>query len=190
MSSSVRMHRHSWPGGRPKRCARGTRCSRWPVTWTAIRPARAACGRPRRGPVRCRCPGGPGRRYSPTDIRAALIATLRDPQTASWQGGTSGRRAFLAYWLTVDSIWLTGGLLTGACGGPVLDGIRAASARAPHPCRVALAPHPLWQRSTELDDGRTGSVLGRWSPSQTSATATSRRRRCSTAVTVGTVPAA
>ncbi len=71
-----------------------------------------------------------------------LIATLRDPRTASRQGGASARRAFLAYWLTVDSIWLTGGLLTGACGGPVLDGIRAAGARAPQPCRIALAPYP------------------------------------------------
>jgi hypothetical protein len=71
-----------------------------------------------------------------------LIATLRDPRTASRQGCTSARRAFLAYWLTVDSIWLTGGLLTGACGGPVLDGIHAAGAPTPHSCRIALAPYP------------------------------------------------
>lgn len=71
-----------------------------------------------------------------------LIATLRDPRTASRQGGTAARRAFLAYWLTVDSIWLTGGLLAGASGGPVLDGVRAAGARAPRPCRIALAPSP------------------------------------------------
>lgn len=72
----------------------------------------------------------------------ALITTLRDPRTSTWQAGTTAQRAFLDHWLTIDSIWLAGGLLSHACGGLILDGVRAMAARAPRPCRVALTPHP------------------------------------------------
>jgi hypothetical protein len=69
-----------------------------------------------------------------------LITTLCDPQTAAWQADTPARRAFLAHWPTISSIWLAGGLLAHACGGLILEGARAVAARAPHPVDVALTP--------------------------------------------------
>jgi hypothetical protein len=72
----------------------------------------------------------------------ALIATLRDPRTPGEQARTPARHAYLSYWLTVDSIWLGGGLLAGPCGPVILAGAQAGAAAAPRPCRVALTPYP------------------------------------------------
>lgn len=72
----------------------------------------------------------------------ALIVTLRDPATAVEQGNTASRRAFLEHWLTVDSVWLSGGLLARDCGRAITVAARAAVAASPRPCRVTLAPHP------------------------------------------------
>jgi hypothetical protein len=73
---------------------------------------------------------------------AALIATLRDPRTPGAQARTPARHACLSYWLTVDSIWLGGGLLAGGCGPPIVAAAQAGAAAAARPCRVALAPYP------------------------------------------------
>jgi hypothetical protein len=72
----------------------------------------------------------------------ALIATLRDPRTPGGQARTPARHACLSYWLTVDSIWLGGGLLAGRCGPVILAGAQAGAAAAARPCRVALTPYP------------------------------------------------
>jgi hypothetical protein len=86
----------------------------------------------------------------------ALIATLRDPVTPGEQGYTPARHACLSYWLRVDSVWLGGGLLAGACGPAILAAAQAGSAAAQassaaaqagsaaavRPCRLALTPHP------------------------------------------------
>jgi hypothetical protein len=72
----------------------------------------------------------------------ALIATLRDPATADRQGATPYRRAFLARWTSVDSIWLAGGLLAGRCGPLILEGVEAAAASAPDTCPVAVLSRP------------------------------------------------
>jgi hypothetical protein len=72
----------------------------------------------------------------------ALIATLRDPRTPGEQARTPARHACLSYWLTVDSIWLGGGLLAGRCGPVILAGAQAGAAAAARPCRVALTPYP------------------------------------------------
>jgi hypothetical protein len=72
----------------------------------------------------------------------SLIATLRDPRTPGEQGRTSARHAYLSYWLTVDSVWLGGGLLAGRCGPPIMAGAQAGAKAAARPCRVALTPHP------------------------------------------------
>ena len=72
----------------------------------------------------------------------ALIATLRDPATPGKQGRTLVRRACLAYWLEVDSIWLGGGLLAGQCGPAILAAAQAAASTAVRPCRLALTPQP------------------------------------------------
>jgi hypothetical protein len=72
----------------------------------------------------------------------ALIATLRDPRTPGEQARTPARHACLSYWLTVDSIWLGGGLLAGRCGPVILTGAQAGAAAAARPCRVALTPYP------------------------------------------------
>lgn len=72
---------------------------------------------------------------------AALIATLRDPRTPGEQARTPARHACLSYWLTVDSVWLGGGLLAGSCGPVILAGAQEGAAAA-RPCRVALAPYP------------------------------------------------
>jgi hypothetical protein len=72
----------------------------------------------------------------------ALIATLRDPGTPGQQARTPARHACLSCWLTVDSIWLGGGLLAGGCGPVILAGVQAAAAAAVRPCRVALTPYP------------------------------------------------
>jgi hypothetical protein len=72
----------------------------------------------------------------------ALIATLRHPRTPGEQGRTPIRRAFLAYWLSVDSIWLGGGLLAGRCGAVIVAAAQAAAAASAWPCRVALTPYP------------------------------------------------
>jgi hypothetical protein len=72
----------------------------------------------------------------------ALIATLRDPRTPGAQARTPARHAYLSHWLTVDSIWLAGGLLAGSCGPVILAGAHAGAAAAPQPCRVALTPYP------------------------------------------------
>lgn len=71
----------------------------------------------------------------------ALIATLRDPATSVQQADTPQRRAFFAHWLTVDSVWLAGGLLAG-CGQLITAAAATGAAAAPIPCRVALAQHP------------------------------------------------
>ncbi|TDC55245.1 hypothetical protein E1281_13555 [Actinomadura sp. KC345] len=72
----------------------------------------------------------------------ALIATLRDPETADRQGSTPYSRAFLAHWTTVDGIWLAGGLLAGGCGPLVLSGVKAAAALVPGAPSVAVVPLP------------------------------------------------
>jgi hypothetical protein len=72
----------------------------------------------------------------------ALIATLRHPRTPGEQGRTPIRRASLSYWLSVDSVWLGGGLLAGRCGGVIVAAAQAAAAAAAWPCRVALTPYP------------------------------------------------
>lgn len=72
----------------------------------------------------------------------ALIATLRDPRTPGEQGRTPARYAYLSYWLTVDSIWLGGGLLAGGCGPLIMLGALAGMGAAVCPCRVALTPYP------------------------------------------------
>ena len=72
----------------------------------------------------------------------ALIATLRNPRTPGEQARTPARHAYLSYWLTVDSIWLGGGLLAGRCGPLILAGAQAGAAAAARPCRVALTPYP------------------------------------------------
>jgi hypothetical protein len=72
----------------------------------------------------------------------ALIATLRDPATPGKQGRTLVRRACLAYWLEVDSIWLGGGLLAGQCGPAILAAAQAAASTAVRPGRLALTPQP------------------------------------------------
>jgi hypothetical protein len=48
----------------------------------------------------------------------------------------------LSHWLTVDSIWLGGGLLAGSCGPVILAAAQAGAAAAPRPCRVALTACP------------------------------------------------
>jgi hypothetical protein len=76
----------------------------------------------------------------------ALIATLRDPATPGKQGRTLVRRACLAYWLEVDSIWLGGGLLAGRCGPAIMAAaqaaVQAAASTALRPGRLALTPQP------------------------------------------------
>ena len=72
----------------------------------------------------------------------ALIATLRDPRTPGEQARTPARHAYLSYWLTVDSVWLGGGLLAGRCGPVIVMGAQAGAAAAVRPCRVALTQHP------------------------------------------------
>lgn len=72
----------------------------------------------------------------------ALIATLRSGSTAAEQGGTPWRRAYLSHWLTVDSVWLAGGLLKGVAGEVVLDAARLAASAAEWPCTVELSPQP------------------------------------------------
>jgi len=76
----------------------------------------------------------------------ALIATLRDPATPGKQGRTLVRRACLAYWQEVDSIWLGGGLLAGRCGPAILAAaqaaVQAAASAAVRPGRLALTPQP------------------------------------------------
>ena len=76
----------------------------------------------------------------------ALIATLRDPATPGKQGRTLVRRACLAYWLEVDSIWLGGGLLAGRCGPAIMAAaqaaVQAAASTAARPGRLSLTPQP------------------------------------------------
>jgi predicted NBD/HSP70 family sugar kinase len=71
----------------------------------------------------------------------ALIATLRDPTTPP-AGGSPWRRAYLSHWLTVDSVWLAGGLLAGRSSRTIMAGVQDGAAMTARPCRVALAPHP------------------------------------------------
>lgn len=71
----------------------------------------------------------------------ALIATLRDPGTPGAQARTPARRACLSHWLTVDSIWLAGGLLAGSCGPVILAGAHAGAAAAP--AALPRGPDPL-----------------------------------------------
>jgi hypothetical protein len=73
---------------------------------------------------------------------AALIVTLRDPRTPGAQARTPARRGYLSHWLTVDSVWLGGGLLAAGCGPAIVAGARAGAAAAARPCRVALTPYP------------------------------------------------
>jgi hypothetical protein len=72
----------------------------------------------------------------------ALIATLRDPAAPDDHSGTSARRAFLAHWLTIDTVWLAGGLMAGRPGHIILEGTAEAVAVAVRPCRVLLNPYP------------------------------------------------
>jgi len=92
----------------------------------------------------------------------ALIATLRDPATPGEQGRTLVRRACLAYWLEVDSIWLGGGLLAGRCGPAILAAAQAAASTAVRPCRLALTPQPalapLLGAARHAPAGRAGEV--------------------------------
>lgn len=53
---------------------------------------------------------------------AALLATLKHPATPAQQGRTSVRRAYLEHWLTIERVWLGGGLLTSAGAWDVLAG--------------------------------------------------------------------
>jgi len=92
----------------------------------------------------------------------ALIATLRDPATPGKQGRTLVRRACLAYWLEVDSIWLGGGLLAGRCGPAILAAAQTAASTAVRPCRLALTPQPalapLLGAARHAPAGRAGEV--------------------------------
>ncbi|HUZ54899.1 MAG TPA: hypothetical protein VMU94_20535 [Streptosporangiaceae bacterium] len=88
----------------------------------------------------------------------ALIATLRDPRTRDEQAGTPVRRAYLSYWLTVDSVWLAGGLLAGSCGHIITRAARAGAAAAARPCRVALTLHPAV--APLVGAARRGSAMG------------------------------
>ncbi|MEU8004200.1 hypothetical protein AB0B66_23850 [Catellatospora sp. NPDC049111] len=71
-----------------------------------------------------------------------LIATLRDPATAALHANSSAYRAFFEHWLSVDSVWLAGGLLVGACGPLVLAAVREVVGIAAQPCPVGLLYHP------------------------------------------------
>lgn len=72
----------------------------------------------------------------------ALIATLRDPATAAEQADSPGRRSFLLSWLTVDSVWVAGGLLAGRCGRMIMRGVISGASAATCPRPVRLAPRP------------------------------------------------
>ena len=72
----------------------------------------------------------------------ALIATLRDPATAVGQGKSAVRRGFLEHWLTIDSIWLAGGLLAGRCGPHILSGVNSVANDIAHPCPVGVLQQP------------------------------------------------
>jgi len=72
----------------------------------------------------------------------ALIATLRDPATPARQADSPYRRSFLVHWLTVDSIWLAGGLLAGPCGPRIINALNSVASLAPHPCHVGILQQP------------------------------------------------
>jgi hypothetical protein len=48
----------------------------------------------------------------------------------------------LSHWLTVDSIWLAGGLLAGSCGPVILAGAHAGAAAAPAVLPRGPDPYP------------------------------------------------
>jgi|GEM_PF-6028950 len=72
----------------------------------------------------------------------ALVVTLRDPATPAQQGSNPGRRAYLDHWLTVQRVWLAGGLLRGTAGDVIACGVRAVAALAERPCPVAVIADP------------------------------------------------
>jgi hypothetical protein len=71
----------------------------------------------------------------------ALVATLRRAATPAEQGNTHLRLAYLEHWLTVDRVWLAGGLVQGPAGDAILRGARAVAARAERPCPLELGPY-------------------------------------------------
>jgi hypothetical protein len=71
-----------------------------------------------------------------------LIATLRQPGTPARQGHTPVRRAYLDHWLTVERVWLAGGLLRGAAGDVITRSARAVLAFADQPCPLKIVPNP------------------------------------------------
>lgn len=105
----------------------------------------------------------------------ALIATLRDPRTRDEQAGTRGR-AYLSYWLTVDSVWLAGGLLAGRFGH-IITGA-AHTARPQRRGRAVWLSHRI--RRWHLWSGPSGAVVpwasGNWLPWPTSVTRVSGRQ--------------
>jgi hypothetical protein len=72
----------------------------------------------------------------------ALIAALRDPETADREGGSPARRAFLSHCAAVDSVWLAGGLLAGPGGHMAVRRAQEHAAAARRPCHVSLTPYP------------------------------------------------
>lgn len=72
----------------------------------------------------------------------ALIATLRNPATAAEQADSTAGRGFLEHWLTIDSIWLAGGLLAGPGGQRILDGVHSLANDMEHPCQVGVLLQP------------------------------------------------
>lgn len=109
---------------------------------TGLRPGKVSDGIAAAAASNCAKPAATAALVAYGRRLGALIATLRDPRTPSAQARTPARHAYLSYWLTVDSIWLGGGLLAGRCGPVILAGAQAGGAAAPRPCRVALTPYP------------------------------------------------
>jgi hypothetical protein len=73
---------------------------------------------------------------------ACVLATLRNPGTASAQGWNPWRRAYLRHWAAMGEVHLAGGLLAGDAGQAVVDQTRATLARLDTPTRTALMPWP------------------------------------------------
>lgn len=71
----------------------------------------------------------------------ALLATLRHPDTQVAQGNTPVRRGCFAHWLSVEGVWLAGGLMQPATSAPILEGPASVAASAARACPVGVLPH-------------------------------------------------
>lgn len=85
----------------------------------------------------------------------SLTATLRHPATAPQQADSAARRGFLEHWLTIDSIWLAGGLLAGRCGAHILDGLKGVASRMAYPCHIGVLQKP--ERAPLAGAARSGA---------------------------------